>query len=264
MSYLIDTHCHLDLKHSPAELEDLISRAGEVGVLKMLWVGIDADGSERAVDAASIYDPIYASVGVHPHDADKYTAEVGARFRELVSNPKVAGIGETGLDFYRDYSPRDAQYDAFRAQCEIACDTGLPVIIHSRDAPEETWEVVSEYLPRGLKGAFHCYAYDTNYSKRVLDAGFYISINAILTYPKSEAMRRMVAKLPVDRLLLETDAPFLLPQKYRHKDNEPAFIVEAFKKAVEILNAEPGELMEQFRVNSERCFPRMASGGESI
>jgi TatD DNase family protein len=263
MSYLIDTHCHLDVKHSPGELDDLISRARDAGVRKMLWVGIDPEGTERAVDAASIYDPIYASVGVHPHDADKYTPGVGERLRELASNPKVAGIGETGLDFFRNYSPREAQFEAFRAQCEIACETGLPVIIHSREAPEETWDVISEYLPRGLQGAFHCYAYDTNYSKRVLDAGFYISINGILTYPKSDAMRSMVQKLPVDRLLLETDAPFLLPQKYRHKNNEPAFLVEAFKKAVEILNADPDKLMEQFRINSEKCFPRMADGGDS-
>ena len=258
MSYLIDTHCHLDVKHSEEELPGLISRANDAGVAKIIWVGIDPEGTERVIRATSQYDCIYASTGVHPHDSTKYDAEVGKRYIELASNPKVMAIGETGLDFFRDYSPRDIQFEAFRAQCAIACDSGLPLIIHTRDAAEETWDVVSDFLPKGLHGAFHCYSYDLEYAKRVLDNGFYISVNAIMTYPKSQALRDMVRQLPIDRLLLETDAPFLLPQKYRHRTNEPAYMVEAFKKLVEIFSADADELMEQLRTNSEKCFPRLA------
>jgi TatD DNase family protein len=261
MSYLIDTHCHLDVKHTQEQLPELIERAKDAGVAKMIWIGIDAEGTERAVEAASQHDCIYAAAGVHPHDSVKYGQAVGERFRELASNSKVVAIGETGLDFFRDYSPRDAQFNAFREQCEIACEMDLPLIIHSRDAADETWQVVEEFLPRGLHGTFHCYGYDLEYAKKVLDSGFYISVNAIMTYPKSNAYREMVKQLPIDRLLLETDAPFLLPQKYRHRDNEPAYLVEAFKKSVEILDADPAVLMETLRVNSERCFPRLAGGG---
>jgi TatD DNase family protein len=258
MSYLIDTHCHLDVKHAPEQLPEIISRAMDAGVKKMIWVGIDGEGTERALDAASLYDCIYATAGVHPHESIKYSHEAGRRFAEIASHPRLVAIGETGLDFFRDYSPRDSQFEAFRAQCEMACATGLPIILHSRDAPGETWQVVSEFLPKGLHGTFHCYGYDLDYAKKVLDNGFYISVNGIMTYPKSEALRDMVRKLPVERLILETDAPFLLPQKYRHRDNEPAYIVEAFNKLVEILDADAAGLMEQLRVNSEKCFPKLA------
>ena len=258
MSYLIDTHCHLDVKHSEEDLPGLVSRADDSGVRKIIWVGIDAESTERAVDAVSKFDSIYATAGIHPHYSTKFNPQVEERFRMLAVNPKVVAIGETGLDFYRDYSPRDAQYETFRAQCSIACDTGLPVVLHTRWAPEETWEVVSEFIPKGLHGTFHCYGYDLDYAKRVLDIGFYISVNGIMTYPKSGALRDMVKQLPLNRLILETDAPFLLPQKYRHKDNEPAYLVEAFKKLVEIFEIDEEEMKEQLRLNSETCFPKLA------
>lgn len=263
MSYLIDTHCHLDVKHSEEDLPGLVSRADDAGVGKIIWVGIDAESTERAFDAVSKFESIYATAGIHPHYSTKFNPQVEERFRMLAVNPKVVAIGETGLDFFRDYSPRDAQYEAFRAQCSIACDTGLPVVLHTRSAPEETWEVVSEFIPKGLHGTFHCYGYDLDYAKRVLDNGFYISVNGIMTYPKSGALRDMVKQLPLNRLILETDAPFLLPQKYRRKDNEPAYLVEAFKKLVEIFEIDEEEMKEQLRVNSETCFPKLAGKGGS-
>jgi TatD DNase family protein len=262
MGYLIDTHCHLDVKHNPGQLAGLIARAKEAGVGKMIWVGIDAGGTERAFNTSFGFDSIYVSAGVHPHDADKYTSDAGKRFVEMATSPKVVGIGETGLDFYRDYSPRDAQYEAFNAQCEIACSTGLPIVIHSRNAPGETWGVIEKYLPKGLRGVFHCYAYDLDYARRVLDAGFYIALNGILTYPKSEEMRSMAKQLPLDRLVIETDAPYLLPQKYRHRDNEPAYIVETFNKLVEIRGVAPDELMQQLLLNTENCFPKIKGTGD--
>jgi TatD DNase family protein len=260
MSYLIDTHCHLDVKHTPEQLPGIIARAEEAGVGKLIWVGIDAAGTERAIDAASRFDAIYVSAGVHPHDSVKYTPDAGRRFRELAGHPKVAAIGETGLDFFRDYSPRENQLNAFVAQCEIACETGLPIVIHSRDAAQETWEVVKGFLPRGLKGVFHCFVYDIEYARRAIAAGFYIALNGMLTYPKNVELRDMAGKLPLDRVVIETDAPFLLPQKYRHRDNEPAFLVETFEKLAEIFKADPTELKEKLRINSERCFPKLAAG----
>jgi TatD DNase family protein len=259
MSYLIDTHCHLDLKHSPDDLEALVSRAAEAGVGKMIWVGIDAEGTEKAVNATANFSRLYVSAGVHPHDADKYTPAIGERFRRLACHERVVAVGETGLDFYRNYSPHELQYASFHAQCEIACETGLPIVIHSRNAPEETWKVIEQYLPHGLTGVFHCYAYDLEYARRVLAAGFYIALNGILTYPRSEALRSMAKQLPIERIIIETDAPYLLPQKYRHRDNEPAFIVETFKKLVEIC---PDGLMEQLKVNSEKCFPKLTVDGK--
>jgi len=260
MGYLIDTHCHLDVKHTPEQLAGVISRAKEAGVGKMIWVGIDGKGTERALDAASRSDALYVSAGVHPHDSVKYTSNAGERFRELACSPKVVAIGETGLDFYRDYSPRDTQLSAFVAQCEIACETGLPIVIHSRDAAQETWEVVDGFLSRGLRGVFHCFAYDIEYARRATTAGFYIALNGMVTYPKSIELREMAAKLPLERIVIETDAPFLLPQKYRHRDNEPAFLVETFEKLTEIFKADPLELKEQLRINSEGCFPKLAAG----
>jgi TatD DNase family protein len=137
----------------------------------------------------------------------------------------------------------------------------LPIVIHSRDAADETWSVVEEFLPKGLKGTFHCFGYDLEYAQRAIRAGFYIALNGIMTYPKSEALRKMAAQLPIENIIIETDAPFLLPQKYRHRDNEPAYLVETFKKLVEVLGADPDGLMEQLRINSEKCFPKLAMGG---
>ena len=261
MSYLIDTHCHLDVKHSPEELPELVSRAMEANVEKMVWVGIERQGTERALKAANEYESIFVSAGVHPHDSTKWSPEVDERYREISSHPKVVAIGETGLDFFRDYSPVEAQYKSFHAQCELACDVDLPIVLHSRDAAEETWGVIEGYLDKGIRGTFHCFVYDYEFAKRAIDNGFYVSVNGILTYPKSSELRDTISKLPLNKILLETDCPFLLPQKFRRKINEPAYMVESFIKLAEIIGADQDELRETLRVNSENCFPKLAGNG---
>lgn len=221
---MIDSHCHLTYKGLREEMDAVVARARAAGVTGFITVGVDPEDSKAAVAAAGKYPDVWATVGCHPHDAESMSEKKLSELVELAANPRVVGWGEAGLDFYRDLSPRDVQLKWFRAQAAAARELGLPLVVHDRDAHEETLAVISEEAARGLRGVMHCFSGDLAFAKRVLRTGFYLSIPGTVTYPKNDMLREVVAGVPLERCLLETDCPFLSPQPVRSKKNEPAHL----------------------------------------
>lgn len=222
---LIDTHAHLDSSQYDSDRAAVIERAQQGGISQILTVGCDLPSSQASVALATEHDGIYASVGIHPHDALQGSDEGIATLRALAkSSPKVVAIGEIGLDFYRDRSPRDVQRQTFRRQIRLAREVGLPLIIHDRDAHDEVETILQEEGAREIGGVLHCFSGDLAMAKRCLDMGFYLSFPGTITYPANSAAREIVKIVPDDRLLIETDCPYLSPVPQRGKRNEPAFV----------------------------------------
>lgn len=220
---MIDSHCHLDFKDFSGRLEDIIKNALLAGVHTMVNIGADLRTSINSVKLAGEYDCIFATVGVHPHDAKKYNADVEDQLIQLMNNKRVVAVGEIGLDFYRDLSPRDLQKKVFRRQLEIAVDRKLPVVIHSRESFGETVEIVKEYSSRLVGGVFHCFPGTTKDAFEVIDLGLHISVGGVITFPKAR-MAEVATEVPLDKILLETDSPYLTPEPYRGKTNQPAYV----------------------------------------
>jgi len=215
--YLVDTHAHLDMSPLSSSIAAVLERAEEAGVRQVITIGIDNDSSRRAVDIAMANPGVFASVGVHPHDAAAADASV---IDGLVSlsreNPeKVVAWGEIGLDYAKEYSPRNVQKKLFTLQIGAACEVGLPLVIHARDANEDVLEILSDELQPGCRGVFHCFSGDTAVAKKVLDLGFYISVTGVVTFKNAAVTRDVVKYVPARRLLVETDAPFLSPVPFR-------------------------------------------------
>ncbi|PKK84121.1 MAG: hydrolase TatD [candidate division Zixibacteria bacterium HGW-Zixibacteria-1] len=220
---MIDSHCHLDFKDFSGRLEDIIKNALLAGVHTMVNIGADLRTSINSVKLADEYDCIFATVGVHPHDAKKYNADVEDQLIQLMNNKRVVAVGEIGLDFYRDLSPRDLQKKVFRRQLEIAVDRKLPVVIHSRESFGETVEIVKEYSSRLVGGVFHCFPGTTKDAIEVIDLGLHISVGGVITFPRAR-MAEVATEVPLDKILLETDSPYLTPEPYRGKTNQPAYV----------------------------------------
>ena len=228
---LVDSHCHIDMPGFDADREAVVARAREAGVAAMLIVGcVDAEaGHRRALRvAAEIGEP--ASAGVHPHDAKIMTASVEDELVGLARDGRIVAIGEIGLDFYYDHSPRDVQRDVFRRQVLLARDLGLPVIVHTRDADLETAALLEQEGAAEVGGVIHCFTGGHELADRALALGFYLSFSGIATFPRSTVIQEVAARIPLHRLLVETDAPFLAPPPHRGKRNEPAFVLEVARK----------------------------------
>jgi TatD DNase family protein len=224
---LADTHCHLSLDEFSDELDQIVERAREAGVAHLLIPGIDLETSRRAVEIAEGHEGIFAAVGVHPHEASSYSESTRDQLLELTGSPAVVAIGEIGLDFYRDLSPRADQTAAFVDQLALARQLELPVILHNREAQEALLEVLLEWAPtvsRPQKGVLHAFSGDRNGAKKALSSGFFIGVAGPLTYPNAEELRKTIQGLPQDRLVLETDSPYLPPQPHRGQRNEPAYL----------------------------------------
>jgi TatD DNase family protein len=219
---LIDTHCHLDFPAFEPDRDQVIRRALEAGINYFINVGATLESSSAACALADRYSQVYATVGVHPHDADTFDSKAENRLKSLASEKKVVAIGETGLDYYRNLSSPENQRQAFFRQMALAKDLNLPLVIHCRLAEAETLQILKSLLP--LQAVVHCFSGDENFLKACLDCGFFISYTCNITYKKSSALREMVGLTPLDRLMLETDAPYLSPEGFRGKRNEPAQI----------------------------------------
>ncbi|MCU0666842.1 MAG: TatD family hydrolase [Candidatus Omnitrophica bacterium] len=238
----IDTHAHLDFSDFDSDRLDVIRRALERDVKYIINVGSDLDASKRAVELCKKNDFVYASVGVHPHDANSFDASSLAELKVLASNDKVVAIGETGLDFYRNLSNPKKQEEAFIAQVNLSKELNLPLVIHSRSAQEETISLLKKYMP--LRAVVHCFAGGKDFLDKCLDLGFYVSFTCNITYKKAQDLRDLVKFCPLERMFLETDAPYLSPEGLRGKRNEPANVVYVAEEIAKIKGVGPEEVGE--------------------
>jgi TatD DNase family protein len=219
---LVDTHAHLDFPEYDSDRDEVIERSKACGVDYIINIGSSLKGSRNSVELAKIYDCIYATVGIHPHDADSFNVEAENVIRELARNKKVVAIGEIGLDFFKNFSKAENQRLLFKEMLSLAKELGLPVVIHSRQAEVETIRFLKESMP--LSAVVHCFSADENFLRSCLDMGFFISFTCNITYKKADNLRRLVKLAPLDRLFLETDAPYLPPEGFRGKRNEPGYV----------------------------------------
>jgi TatD DNase family protein len=254
---LIDSHCHLDMPQFDADREAAVARARAAGVTTMLIVGgVDEEaGHRRALNVAGQLS-LPASAGIHPHEARLATEQTYDELSGLAREGRIVALGELGLDFHYDYSPRDVQREVFRRQLRLARDVGLPVIIHTREADEETAAILEEEGARETGGVIHCFTGGRELARRALALGFYVSFSGIVAFPRAEVIQEVARTVPEDRLLVETDSPFLAPPPHRGKRNEPAFVVEV-ARAVARLRGVPREQVGQAAAaNFRRLFAR--------
>lgn len=250
----IDTHAHLDFPDFDADREEVIRRSQEEGINSIINVGSSQKGCFAAVDLASRYENIYASVGIHPHCAGEIDSSGFEQLKSLLTLKKVVAIGEVGLDFYRNLSPVDTQKELFRKFVDLSITANLPLIIHSRQAESATLEILKENTNRNLKGVVHCFSGSADFLKDCLDLGLHISFTCNITYKKSDNLRELVRLVPEDRLLLETDCPYLSPEGMRGKRNEPANVKLLAKAIAELRNCSIEALAKSTTGNARRLF----------
>lgn len=230
---MIDSHCHLDSREYTGQVDSFVAQAKSAGVNTLVSIGADLDSSERAVAITDKFDSVYATVGVHPHDAKTLNDSVLKRLRELTKNKKVVAIGEIGLDYYRDLSPRPIQKEAFHKQLQLAVELAMPIVIHTRESFADTVAIVREYASRLRGGVFHCFPGTPDEAQQVFDLGFVISVGGVITYNNSQ-MAKTAAAVPLDKIMLETDSPYLTPVPHRGKTNQPAYVTFVRDKLAEL------------------------------
>lgn len=257
---LVDSHCHLNYPEF-ADLPAVLARAAGAGVHAMQTISTKRSEFEAILAIADAHAPVYASIGIHPHEAEHHADLSAEELIQWATRPKVIGIGETGLDYYYEHSPRDIQRQLFRTHIVAAQETKLPLIVHSRDADLETIEILREEFNRSGKqsaftGLIHCFSTTEELSDKAMEIGFYISIAGILTFKKSQALRDIVKKIPLDRLLVETDAPYLAPEPFRGRPNEPAYTRYVAEKVAEIKGISLDEVSRVTTDNFYRLFSK--------
>jgi TatD DNase family protein len=238
---MIDSHCHIDFRDFDGIRDDALKEAQAAGIHTVINVGADIESSERGVDLARRHKMIYATVGVHPHDARTLDGKAFGRLRELATQDKVVAIGEIGLDFYRDLSPRPVQKVAFHEQMQLAVELRLPVVIHTREAFQETLLIAAEYADLLPGGVFHCFPGDVDEALEVIKQGFVIGVGGVVTYDKSR-LSRVAAAIPLDKMILETDAPYLTPVPHRGKKNRPAYVRYVCDKVAQLRGISSAEV----------------------
>jgi TatD DNase family protein len=267
MTTLIDSHCHLDFPDFASELDAVVDRARAAGIARMVTISTRVAKQDALLAIADRFADVYCSVGTHPHYAheelDISTADLVARTR----NPKVVAIGEAGLDYHYDNSPREAQERGFRNHIAAARETGLPLVIHSRDADDDMARILEQETGKGaFPAVLHCFTGGAELARRAIALGLYISFTGILTFKNSAALREIAASLPADRILVETDAPYLAPGKFRGKRNEPAFVVETANVLAETRGVSFDAIARQTTENFFKLFakvPRPAAAAAS-
>ncbi len=249
---MIDTHCHLEMKPFDKDRQDVIKRAREVGVEAIVTIGSDLEGNKAAVELSEKYDFIYATVGFHPHDSKDFTNETFELLKRLSRKEKVVAIGEIGLDYHYNHSPKNTQKDAFIKQLEYAKEIDFPVVIHSRESKTDTLSILKESGVR--KGVMHCFSGDIDMAKKVMDMGFLISIAGPVTYKNALRLQEIGKIVPDEYLLIETDAPYLSPEPLRGRRNEPAFILHTARFVANLRGISENDLERITTVNAKRLF----------
>ncbi len=252
---LIDTHCHLDFPDFDSDRDAVLSRAAAAGVSTIINVGSSLKGSRDAVALSLKYENVFASVGIHPHDAKDCDEGALQEIRRLIKGAKVVAVGEIGLDYYRNLSEPKIQTSVFEDFLKIAQEEKLPVIIHSRQAPEETLSVLRGFGLNNIKAVVvHCFSEDADFLQKCLDLGFFVSFTCNVTYKKAESLRKIVGSVPLDRMFLETDAPFLSPEGMRGKRNESAYLVELAREIARIRAIDLEKVCEETSRNAKKFF----------
>ncbi len=254
MSALIDTHAHLDFPQFKNDLETVLDRSLKSGVAAIISAGTDEQSSKKSVEISKKYQQVSSSVGVHPHGAAHVSSSWEEKLESLAKLDRVLAIGETGLDYYRNLSPRENQKELFRKHLRLACRVQKPVIVHSRAAHAETLQILKDEKLPVRSGVMHCFSGSRKWAEEFLNLGFYISLAGPVTYPRSHDLRDLLKYIPADRLLLETDAPYLPPQAYRSQRNEPAYIRLIYERVALTLDQDLDRLAEQLYVNAVRLF----------
>jgi len=257
---LVDTHCHLDFEQYHADLDDVIRRAAEAGVTRIINPATDLQTGSDALALAATYPNVYVAVGIHPNSTANYTDDDLASIEAQTHNAKVLAIGEIGLDYYRDRSPKDQQRRAFEDQLALAARLGLPVIIHNREASDDVLAILSDWTPtlpdslRSRPGVLHSFSAPRAAAEKALELGFYLGFTGPITYKNADDLRSIAASVPLDRVLVETDGPFLTPTPHRGKRNEPAYVRLTATRLAEIRNAADEMIFQATTQNAERLF----------
>jgi TatD DNase family protein len=256
---LVDTHCHLDSKEFDADREETIQRALDAGVSRMVAIGTGngPPDLEAGIRLAERYAAMLATVGIHPHDAAKATDADFANLAALLRHPKVVALGEIGLDYHYDFAPRERQHDVFVQQMRLAAEASKPIVIHTREAWPDTFDLLEKHWkPTGIGGIMHCFSGGPEEALRALELGFYLSFGGIVTYPKAIEVQEAARMAPIDRILVETDAPYLAPVPRRGKRNEPALMIYTVEKLALLRGQTPEEIAEATTANFERLCLR--------
>jgi TatD DNase family protein len=255
---LVDSHCHLDFPEFAPELDAVVERAMAAGVGLCVSIGTTLEGFPRVRAVAERFDSVWCSVGIHPHEAEKEPLQDAQALITLAQGPKVVGIGETGLDYFYEHSPRAAQRKNFRLHIAAARELGLPLIVHTRDAEDDTIEILRDEMERGtFTGLIHCFTGTKKLADAALDLGFYISVSGIATFKKSEELRAVIREVPLERLLVETDAPFLAPVPHRGKRTEPAFVARTADVLAQLKGVSGEDLAAQTTQNFFSLFRKV-------
>ena len=250
---MIDSHCHLNADVFTPDLDDVVRRAEDAGVVGILVPGIGLEESQLAIEIAERFEIVRAAVGIHPHEALQWGEDAERRIREWATHPKVAAIGEIGLDFYRDWSPFDAQRGAFAAQLRLAKELDLPIVVHDREAHEEILRALEAPEQRGLRGVLHCFSGGLAEAQRAMSLGFHISFTGSLTYDRGRS-DPILESVPLARLLLETDAPWMAPVPHRGKRNEPAFVAHVAEALARKVKRPREEVVRTTTAAAEQLF----------
>src|SRR3954453_14921021 len=249
---LVDSHCHLDFKDFAEDLDAIVARAEAAGIGRIVTISTRVRRQAALLAIAERFPNVYCSVGTHPHEADEEDGIAPAELIELTRHPKVVALGEAGLDYFYQHSSRNAQERGFRAHIAAARATGLPLVIHTREADEQCGRILEEEMARGpFQAVLHCYTGGRELAMKAIDLGLHISFTGIVTFKKSEALRALAAEVPADRIMVETDAPYLAPGKFRGKRNEPAYVVETAKVLAEARGLDVADVA---RLTTDNCF----------
>lgn len=261
---LVDSHCHLDFADFGAEREEVVARARRAGIGTMLTICTKVTEFAEVRAIAETHEDIWCSVGIHPHEAASEPSTDAATLCDLAGHPKVVGIGECGLDFHYDHSPRDRQAMVFRTHAAAARETGLPLIVHTRNADDQMIAILAEECRKGpLKGVIHCFSSGLELAEKAVDLGFLLSFSGIVTFKKADELRSIARNVPLDRMLVETDAPYLAPIPHRGKRNEPAFVVHTAALLAELRGLPQDEFARATSENFFRLFDKARAPGSA-
>lgn len=249
---LIDTHCHIQFKPLVDNVDEVIERAEKEDVKKMIVVGCDIKSSQEAIELAEKYENIFAAVGLHPQDSKKLTDQMWEDLRELAQHEKVVAIGETGLDYFKEYSPKETQIRVFKKHIKLAIELDKPLIVHDRDADEASLHILQELGAKNV--VFHCFSSNVEFARKVWAAGYMTSFTGNVTYPKAQNLRDVIEECSLDAMMVETDCPYLAPQKYRGGTNEPSYVVEIAKQIANTKGRQFSEIEEVTTKNAQVFF----------